>query len=156
MEILSVYCEACRSFLAYSSSLNNKIKSKTLVKILFFFCWRPFGIPSFSKFMLNRVIFYCCGRLAVSFRKEMFLYFICLPKVTTKLGKFLVVKYSTTHVSCWLCTERVCKAVITERSPFCDAAGLSQHQTALIIAKKLLIRMPCQMSFILLRNNIVQ
>jgi hypothetical protein len=106
--------------------------------------------------MLIRVTVYCSGRLVVSFRKEMFLYFIFLPKLATKLGRFLVVKFSTTHVSCRLCTDQVCKAVITERSPFCDAAGLSQHQTALIIAKKLLIRMPCQMSFVLLRNDIVQ
>jgi len=109
-----------------------------------------------SKFMSNRVIFYCSGRLSTSFRKDMFLYFVSLTKLTTKLGSFLVVNYSTTHVSCRLCTEHLDKAVITKRSPFCNAAGLSLLQTALIIAKKLLIRMPCQMSFILLRNNIVQ
>ena len=76
MEILSVYCQAFRSFLAYSSSLNNKIRSKTLVKILYFH-WRPFGISGLSNLVLNRVIFYCSCRLAVSFRKEMFLYFVC-------------------------------------------------------------------------------
>jgi hypothetical protein len=109
-----------------------------------------------SKFMLNRVIFYCSGRLSVTSRKEMFLYFISLTNLTTKRGSFLVVKHSTSHGSCRLCTEHVDKAVITKHSPFCDAAGLSLLQTALIIAKKLLIRMPCQMSFILLHNNIVQ
>jgi len=60
-----------------------------------------------SKFMLNRVIFYCSGLLAASFRKEMFFYFISLPKLTTKLGRFPTVKYSTTHVSSRLCTEHV-------------------------------------------------
>ena len=119
-------------------------------------CESVFSIPGLSNFMLNRAIFYSSGRLVVSFRKQMFLYFICLPKLTAKLGSFLVVKYSTTHLSCRLSTEHVRTAVITEGRPFCDAAGLSQHQTALIIAKKLLIRMPCLMSFILLRNNTVQ
>ena len=106
--------------------------------------------------MLNRLIFYCSVRLSPSFRKEMFLCFISLTKLTINLGRFHVLKYSTTRVSCTLCNENVDKAVITKRSPFCDPAGMSLLQTALIIAKKLLIRIPCQMSFILLRNNIVQ